>query len=175
MSSTPSGAPAILSCVLPLPLVPPHHSRVPPQWDLHAEAPDLFLHLSRAALVLFKGDLNHRKLTYDCAAPSTTPFDEAIGPMANVAGAPRVCSMRTIKVRCALFDSKDGVLMIFIHLSVGLQSDVVVGLPDEEIAERLDKEEPGWKISGKYVSSRFFSSLLSASLLRALPYPVPHI
>jgi len=49
--------------------------------------------------------------------------------MASAAGAPRVCSLRTIK------------------------SDVVVGLESDEIAEKLDKEEPGWKISGKYVSS----------------------
>jgi hypothetical protein len=98
-------------------------------WELHAEAPDLFLHLSRSDLVYFKGDLNHRKLTYDCAAPSSTPFDIAIGPMASAAGAPKVCSLRTIK------------------------SDVVVGLESDDTAERLDKEEPGWKISGKYVSS----------------------
>lgn len=99
-------------------------------WDLHSEAPDLFLHLSKSDLAIFKGDLNHRKLTYDCHAPASTPFHVAIGPMASAAGAPRVCSLRTIK------------------------SDVVVGLGDEgdEIAERMDKEEPGWKISGKYVS-----------------------
>jgi len=98
-------------------------------WDLHSEAPDLFLHLSRSDLVVFKGDLNHRKLTYDCAAPASTPFDVAIGPMANAAGAPRVASLRTIK------------------------SDVVVGLGSEgdEVAEKLDQVEPGWKISGKYV------------------------
>lgn len=98
-------------------------------WDLHSEAPDLFLHLSRSDLVFFKGDLNHRKLTYDCAAPASTPFDIAIGPMASAAGAPKVCSLRTIK------------------------SDVVVGLGDDgdRIAEQLDKNEPGWKISGKYV------------------------
>ncbi|KAI9057000.1 DUF89-domain-containing protein [Trametes sanguinea] len=97
-------------------------------WELHNEAPDLFLHLSRSDLVIFKGDLNHRKLTYDCAAPPSTEFEIAIGPMASAAGAPRVCSLRTIK------------------------SDVVVGLgPDgDELAEKLDKEEPGWKISGKY-------------------------
>ncbi|KZV70974.1 DUF89-domain-containing protein [Peniophora sp. CONT] len=95
-------------------------------WELHNEAPDLFLHLSRSDLVIFKGDLNHRKLTYDCAAPSSTPFDVAIGPMANAAGAPKVCSLRTIK------------------------SDVVVGFESDELAEKLDKEEPGWKISGKY-------------------------
>ncbi|ETW87126.1 hypothetical protein HETIRDRAFT_437750 [Heterobasidion irregulare TC 32-1] len=95
-------------------------------WDLHGEAPDLFLHLSRSDLVFFKGDLNHRKLTYDCAAPASTPFDIAIGPMASSAGAPKICSLRTIK------------------------SDVVVGLESDEVAERLDNDEPGWKISGKY-------------------------
>ena len=68
-------------------------------------------------------------MTYDCAAPPSTEFEIAIGPMASAAGAPKICSMRTIK------------------------SDVVVGLgPDgDELAERLDKEEEGWKISGKYV------------------------
>jgi hypothetical protein len=77
--------------------------------------------------------LNHRKLTYDCHAPATTSFDEAIGPMSNAAGAPRVCSLRTIK------------------------SDVVVGIESNALADRLDKEEPGWKISGKYVSLASFA------------------
>ncbi|KIY50418.1 DUF89-domain-containing protein [Fistulina hepatica ATCC 64428] len=97
-------------------------------WDMNKESPDLFLHLSRSDLVIFKGDLNHRKLTYDCAAPASTPFEVAIGPMANAAGAPKVASLRTIK------------------------SDVVVGLGEngDEIAEKLDETEPGWKISGKY-------------------------
>ena len=76
-------------------------------------------------MVIFKGDLNHRKLTYDCHAPPDTPFDMAIGPMASEAGAPPILSLRTIK------------------------SDVVVGIP-ADVAARLDKEEPGWKISGKY-------------------------
>ena len=66
-------------------------------WELHSEAPDLFLHLSRSDLVYFKGDLNHCKLTYDCAAPASTPFDIAIGSMASAAGAPRIASLRTIK------------------------------------------------------------------------------
>lgn len=47
--------------------------------------------------------------------------------MASASGAPKVCSLRTIK------------------------SDVVVGLSNDEIGERLDEEEAGWKISGKYV------------------------
>ena len=94
-------------------------------WELPAEAPDLFHYLCESNLVLFKGDLNHRKLTYDCQAPTSTPFEEAIGPMAKEQGAPPVASLRTIK------------------------SDVVVGVP-LDVSERLDKEEPGWRISGKY-------------------------
>ncbi|PWN42868.1 DUF89-domain-containing protein [Ceraceosorus guamensis] len=94
-------------------------------WSLPSEAPDLFLHLSESDCVFFKGDLNHRKLTYDCQAPSQTPFDIAIGPLASEDGAPPVVSLRTVK------------------------SDVVVGV-DEATAARLDKEEPGWRISGKY-------------------------
>lgn len=50
--------------------------------------------------------------------------------MGSKAGAPKVCSLRTIK------------------------SDVVVGLGSGggEKVKNLDEEEPGWKISGKYVS-----------------------
>ena len=49
--------------------------------------------------------------------------------MASAPGAPKVCSMRTIK------------------------SDVVVGLGEngDAIAANLDAKEAGWKISGKYV------------------------
>ena len=67
------------------------------------------------------------QLTYDCAAPPSTEFDIAIGPMASAAGAPRVCSLRTIK------------------------SDVVVGLGSggNALAEKLDEQEPGWKISAQ--------------------------
>ena len=32
------------------------------------------------------------------------------------------------------------------------RSDVVVGLP-EGVAAKLDKEKPGWKISGEYASA----------------------
>ena len=98
------------------------------QWDLPSEAPDLFNELAEADLVFFKGDLNFRKLSFDCHLPHTTPFATAIGPMASTENAPAICSLRTIK------------------------SDVVAGIP-EGVGERLDEEEPGWKISGKYVST----------------------
>ncbi|KAJ1028946.1 hypothetical protein NDA18_002965 [Ustilago nuda] len=84
----------------------------------------IFLHLADSNLVMFKGDLNHRKLTYDCQAPSDTPFDMALGPLASEDGAPPVASLRTIK------------------------SDVVVGVPGD-VSSKLDNEEPGWRISGK--------------------------
>ena len=45
--------------------------------------------------------------------------------MAQEPGAPPVASLRTIK------------------------SDVVVGVP-LQVSERLNAEEPGWRISGKY-------------------------
>ncbi|BEI93960.1 uncharacterized protein CcaverHIS019_0604190 [Cutaneotrichosporon cavernicola] len=95
-------------------------------WHLNSEAPDLWDTLCESDLVIFKGDLNHRKLTYDCHAPASTPFAQAIGPLASEPGAPPICSLRTIK------------------------SDVVVGLP-EGVAEHLDETETeNWKISGKY-------------------------
>ena len=39
-------------------------------WELHNEAPDLFLHLSRSDLVIFKGDLNHRKVSVAALFPT---------------------------------------------------------------------------------------------------------
>ena len=94
-------------------------------WDLNNEAPDLFQYLSESDLVIFKGDLNFRKLSYDCHVPTEATFMQAIGPMATDPGAPPICSLRTIK------------------------SDVIAAIP-EAVASRLDEEEPGWKISGKY-------------------------
>lgn len=45
--------------------------------------PELYERLSAANLVIYKGDLNYRKLTYDGMWPKTMSFKEAIGPLAK--------------------------------------------------------------------------------------------
>ncbi|KAK5996105.1 Damage-control phosphatase [Cladobotryum mycophilum] len=80
-------------------------------WRLPKQNPELHEDLKEAELVIFKGDLNYRKLTGDAHWDPTTSFSEAIGPMGPRSGV-NVLSLRTCK------------------------ADVVVGLPtgkDEEL------------------------------------------
>ncbi|KAL1984461.1 hypothetical protein VTN96DRAFT_9155 [Rasamsonia emersonii] len=106
-------------------------------WRLPHVAPDLFEDLKESELVLFKGDLNYRKLTNDAAWDPTTPFTTAIGPLGLKSGI-RILSFRTCK------------------------ADVVVGLPPGE-DERL-RQTPGgggdsgarkWAWSGKWAVVSF--------------------
>ncbi|KAK9453721.1 hypothetical protein V1511DRAFT_489575 [Dipodascopsis uninucleata] len=102
---------------------------------------DAWQDLQSSKLVIFKGDLNYRKLTYDAAWPRTTPFSTAIGPL-STSGIP-VFSLRTCK------------------------ADVVVGLPagkDAELEsfwaeETKSKGKPqtgkGWAWSGKWAVMPF--------------------
>ncbi|KAK4540966.1 hypothetical protein LTR36_008474 [Oleoguttula mirabilis] len=106
-------------------------------WRLPATAPDLYADLKDSELVIFKGDLNYRKLTADAMWAATTPFAAALGPMGPGSGV-RVLALRTCK------------------------ADVVVGLPEGE-DERLKGMEGGggkdgprkWAWSGKWAVVSF--------------------
>jgi len=90
-------------------------------WRLH-EQTSLINQLEKSALVIFKGDLNYRKLTADVKWSASTPLASAIGPLG---GHIPILSLRTCK------------------------ADVVVGL-GPGVAEKLDEQEKGWRVSGKY-------------------------
>lgn len=105
-------------------------------WRMPNTAKDLFEDLQQSELVLFKGDLNYRKLTSDATWDPTTPFTTAIGPMGPKSGV-RVLAFRTCK------------------------ADVVVGLPAGE-DERLRQLPNGggsearkWAWSGKWAVVSF--------------------
>lgn len=74
--------------------------------DMKSISPDLYLDLSKAKIVFFKGDLNYRKLVGDRKWPHTTPFMEALW---GFLPAP-LCSLRTLKadVQVGLLPGQDG-------------------------------------------------------------------
>ncbi|CAG8482283.1 9345_t:CDS:2 [Scutellospora calospora] len=98
-------------------------------WHLEEKSPELYSNLCKSHLIIFKGDLNYRKLVYDCKWKTITPFKEAIGPLANSKNAPPLLALRTGK------------------------SDIFVGL-DEGIEERLGTDK-SWMYSGKYAVIQF--------------------
>lgn len=104
-------------------------------WEIPREA-DLYKELSKSNLVIFKGDLNYRKLTGDLDWDTTTPFKEALQDLAN--SKLPVLALRTCK------------------------ADVVVGLPEglnEELIQEYKKQgnEIGefWTASGKWAVISF--------------------
>ncbi|KAF8630307.1 hypothetical protein AX15_003000 [Amanita polypyramis BW_CC] len=98
-----------------------------PYWDLETRAPELFSNLKASDLVIFKGDLNYRKLTGDIRWPSWTNFSEALGPLM---GSFPLLSLRTNK------------------------ADVAVGI-DRATVERLDQAGEKWRVSGSYALISF--------------------
>ncbi|KAK3935875.1 putative UPF0364 protein [Diplogelasinospora grovesii] len=106
-------------------------------WRLPHEDKNLFEDLKASELVVFKGDLNYRKLTGDAKWDPTTKFTEAIGPLGPGSGV-NVLALRTCK------------------------ADVVVGLkPGED--EKLRQMEGGggdtgarkWAWNGKWAVVSF--------------------
>ncbi|KAI9700313.1 MAG: hypothetical protein M1836_002328 [Candelina mexicana] len=106
-------------------------------WRLPKTEPRLYEDLKVSELVIFKGDLNYRKLAGDAMWNPTTPFDTAIGPLGQGSGI-RTLALRTCK------------------------ADVVVGLT-EGLDERLRDTEGGggdsgarkWAWSGKWAVVQF--------------------
>jgi len=98
-----------------------------PYWDMKERAPEVWETLKNSGLVVFKGDLNFRKLAGDIKWPASTPFETAIGPLA---GSFPILSLRTNK------------------------ADVVVGVP-QDIADKLDASGEKWRVNGKYALVSF--------------------
>ena len=89
--------------------------------SMKSAARDLYDDLSTADLVLFKGDLNYRKLVGDLAWPTTTPFTVALRGFSPAS----LCCLRTLKC------------------------DVVVGLAEGQ-AESTQAQAADWMLTGSY-------------------------
>lgn len=96
--------------------------------DMAADAADLYATLEGSDLVLFKGDLNYRKLTGDREWDHTVGFDTALRGF----GPAPLCSLRTLKA----------------NVQVGLQ-------PGQ--GEKLSSHDPDWMTTGKYAIIQFYS------------------
>jgi hypothetical protein len=100
--------------------------------EMPSKAPALFKELQNSYLVIFKGDLNYRKLTRDGLWPHTTTYETALGPLGRESGV-RILALRTNK------------------------SDVCVGVPTQSKVDALNEEAPcgAWVRNGKYAVVSF--------------------
>ncbi|KAE9549286.1 hypothetical protein FO519_007508 [Halicephalobus sp. NKZ332] len=94
-------------------------------WDLKEEDPNLFEELRNAGLVLFKGDLNYRKLVGDREWPYGTDFKFAIQSFKEIP----FLTLRTLK------------------------AETVAGLPEvsiEKIKNKFGEKDLSWMVSSDY-------------------------
>ncbi|KAJ5175185.1 uncharacterized protein N7482_001062 [Penicillium canariense] len=100
--------------------------------EMPSKAPALFKELQNSYMVIFKGDLNYRKLTRDGLWPHITTYEEALGPLGKQSGV-KILALRTNK------------------------SDVCVGVSNQSKVDRLNEEAPGgaWIRNGKYAVVSF--------------------
>ncbi|XP_053685306.1 damage-control phosphatase ARMT1-like [Sabethes cyaneus] len=85
-------------------------------------SPSLHDDLAQSSLLIFKGDLNYRKLLGDFNFPYTTPFREALRGFEPT----NLCTLRTVK------------------------ADLICGLPEEGLAEQLFAKDDRWMVTGEY-------------------------
>jgi hypothetical protein len=100
--------------------------------EMPCKAPALVKEFQNSYLVIFKGDLNYRKLTRDGLWPHTTTYEEALGSLGKQSGI-KILALRTNK------------------------SDVCVGIPTQREVDALNEEAPGgaWIRNGKYAVVSF--------------------
>jgi len=99
--------------------------------SMKSVARDLYDDLCTADFIIFKGDLNYRKLIGDLAWPTTTPFTVALRGFSPAS----LCGLRTLKC------------------------DVVVGLAEGK-AESTQKQDADWMITGAYAVIQFSNMAL---------------
>ncbi|CAH0546201.1 unnamed protein product [Brassicogethes aeneus] len=104
-----------------------------PQEFVHMKtmAPDLYQMLSESRLVIFKGDLNYRKLMGEKNWDPVTPFEEALQGF-NPA---KLCALRTVK------------------------ADLISGLK-EGVAEQLAEKDSKWMETGNYGLIQFSEKIV---------------
>uniref|UniRef100_A0A915JL85 Sugar phosphate phosphatase n=1 Tax=Romanomermis culicivorax TaxID=13658 RepID=A0A915JL85_ROMCU len=101
-----------------------------PYRDMKSVAPSLYNDLTKSDLLIFKGDLNYRKLAADLKWPFSTSFREALD---GFEPAPLV-ALRTLK------------------------ADVVVGISDEISTEAASKDK-NWMINGNYAVIQYLEPM----------------
>ena len=89
--------------------------------DMKKYCPDLYADLSTSSLIIFKGDLNYRKLVGDRDWPTTTPFEQSLRKFHP---AP-LCALRTLK------------------------ADLVTGLKEGQ-ADKVEKKDKNWMVNGNW-------------------------
>lgn len=97
-----------------------------PYCEMQNRYPDLYTDLGKSALLIFKGDLNYRKLVADRSWPTATPFKDSLQGF----GPAPLCSLRTLK------------------------ADVVTGLKEGQ-GDTIQAKDKDWMVNGSWAVISF--------------------